>query len=86
MPMIPFSAFQTRRVQEFLDSLPDFDGLDAASLRQYLEEVRHAIDALDRCEPQNEASEEYDLWAEAHEDLEDVQDEILDSLDEQNGA
>ncbi len=86
MPMIPFSAFQARRIQEFLDSLPDFDGLDAAQLRAYLEKVRNAIDTLDQCEPRNETSEEYDLWAEAHEDLEDVQDEILDCLDERNGV
>lgn len=49
-------------------------------------QVRDAIDDLDRCEPRNEASEEYDLWAEAHEDLEDVQDEILDCLDERSGV
>ncbi len=86
MPMIPFSAFQAQRIQEFLDSLPDFDGMDAGQLRAYLEEVHDAIDTLDRCEPRNEASEEYDLWAEAHEDLEDVQDEILDCLDARNGV
>ena len=39
------------------------------------------IAELDTREPANMESEEYDLWADEHEQLEDMLDEILDLLD-----
>ncbi|MBE6958077.1 MAG: hypothetical protein E7447_02855 [Ruminococcaceae bacterium] len=39
------------------------------------------IAELDTREPVNMESEEYDLWADEHEQLEDMLDEILDLLD-----
>ena len=45
--------------------------------------VQSLIDRLDALEPQNENSEAYDDWADLHEDLEDVLDEILDMQDEE---
>ncbi len=39
------------------------------------------IAALDQQEPTDEMSEEYESWAEEHEDLEDSLDEILDLLE-----
>lgn len=75
-------AFNPAPQEEFLDSLPEIDELDPQELKDLEAQVREAIAALDAVEPRNENSEAYDLWAEQHEDLEDVLDEILDRLEE----
>ena len=43
--------------------------------------IEAQIAELDAREPANMDSEEYDLWADEHEQLEDLLDEILDLLD-----
>ena len=43
--------------------------------------LQEAIDRLNQLEPRNEHTDAYDHWAQLHEDLEDVLDDILDSLD-----
>ena len=43
--------------------------------------IEAQITELDVREPANMDSEEYDLWADEHEQLEDLLDEILDLLD-----
>lgn len=68
--------------EEFMNSLPDVDDLDAEGLRALREQIEAAIADLDEAEPRNMNSEAYDLWAEKHEDLEDVLDDILDRLEE----
>ncbi len=60
----------------------DLDAMDEAQLRSYLEQVRAKIAALDLEEPRNMMSEAYEEWGEKHEELEDLEDEILDRLDE----
>lgn len=63
---------------------PDYDELqamDAQELEQCLAQVRAQIQALDAREPADMESEEYDQWGQLHEELEDIQDEILDLLD-----
>ena len=62
---------------------PDIDAMDAAALRDSLAEIRKRIARLDEDEPENMASEAYDEWSEQHEKLEDIADDILDSLEEQ---
>jgi len=50
-------------------------------LRQMLSQLREKLAQLDAREPANEDSEEYELWGQEHEDLEDQIDDILDLLD-----
>ncbi len=51
------------------------------ALRERLAQLRCQIAELDRKEPRNMESEAYEEWADAHEELEDLVDEILDQLD-----
>lgn len=50
-------------------------------LAAQLAELRAMLDDLDAREPENMDSEEYEQWGDAHEELEDQIDEILDLLD-----
>ena len=61
---------------------PDIASMDRTALREYLEELRARMDALDAREPRNMNSEAYEAWADEHEALEDLVDEVLDRLDE----
>lgn len=64
------------------DDLPEIDELDKEELKACLKNLRERIAALDEQEPRNMESEEYDLWGERHELLEDLVDDILDRLDD----
>ena len=48
-----------------------------------LDELRAMVEELDGREPEDMNSEEYELWGQAHEDLEDQIDDILDALDKE---
>ena len=61
---------------------PDIWGMNPAELRDYLDRLYALRKDLDSREPGDEESEEYVDWADAHEDLEDQIDEVLDRLDE----
>lgn len=61
---------------ELFSHRPDKDELLAR-----LDELRTIIEELDGQEPEDMNSEEYELWGQAHEDLEDQIDDILDLLD-----
>ena len=63
-------------------SEPDLDAMDRDALREYLKELRFRIEELDEKEPRNMNSEAYETWADQHEELEDLVDEVLDRLDE----
>ena len=63
-------------------SEPDLDAMDRDALREYLRELRFRIEELDEKEPRNMNSEAYEEWADQHEELEDLVDEVLDRLDE----
>ena len=63
---------------------PDIWGMNPSELRDYLDRLYALRKDLDSREPGNEESEEYDDWADAHEELEDRIDEVLDRLDELN--
>lgn len=50
-------------------------------LLAYLEQLREQIAALDEAEPEDRESEEYEVWGEQHEELEDLLDEAIDLLE-----
>lgn len=84
MPVIPFPQFASDEAfDDFLDSIPDVEDMDAETLKEYQIKLTDAIHALDAMEPKNEESEAYEDWADKHEDLEDILDEILDQMDDQ---
>ena len=60
----------------------DVLSLSADDLHRLLEFLQKQVELLDLDEPTDMESEEYDQWAEAHEELEDRIYEILDRLDE----
>ena len=53
-------------------------------LLAYLEQLREQIATLDEAEPEDMESEEYEVWGEQHEELEDLLDEALDLLEDMN--
>ncbi len=59
----------------------DTCGMDEAQLRRLLEDVAEMIRRLDEAEPGDMQSDAYEEWAEVHEGVEDLQDEIFDLLD-----
>lgn len=63
----------------------DLDNMSREALLELLEAVRAQIGRLDKQEPRDMNSEEYEAWGDRHEQLEDLVDEILDLLDEMGG-
>lgn len=61
---------------------PDLDAMNRDELLNCLKLVRAQIRQLDKQEPKNINSDEYEDWGDRHEELEDLADEILDLLDE----
>lgn len=57
------------------------DTMDPEELRAYLSDIRQELEAMDEDEPEDETSEEFVDWAEEHEALEDLVDEIIDRLE-----
>ena len=55
--------------------------MNEEQLQACLEDLRQRIRELDSREPKNMNSDAYERWAEEHEELEDLMDEILDLLD-----
>lgn len=82
MGVIKFDPKEMERIEAFLEDVPDIDELDAQELAQYRVLTQQMIADLDALEPRSEKSEAYDHWAELHEDLEDVLDEILDCMED----
>ena len=77
----PWNESQDERFCDYLDSLPDVSDLEQEALASFHSKIRELICGLDTTEPKNEASEAYDLWADRHEELEDILDEILDRME-----
>lgn len=69
-------------ILDFQPEEPDVEGMTKAQLEAYQDELEARIAALDEKEPKNELSEAYEDWADRHEALEDLLDEVLDRLDE----
>ena len=70
--IIPFDQFWEE---------PDLDAMGREELKAYLAQVRDELARLDEEEPQDMDSEEYEVWGDKHEELEDLADEIMDRLD-----
>ena len=70
--IIPFNQFWEE---------PDLDAMGREELKAYLAQVRDELARLDEKEPQDMDSEEYEVWGDKHEELEDLADEIWDRLD-----
>ena len=70
---------------EILHFEDDFAALSREELRSRLEAVRLRIAELDAQEPEDMESEEYEVWGDRHEELEDMADELMERLDEREG-
>ena len=57
------------------------DRMDAAALQDLLQKVNQRLSELDAEEPEDMDSEAYEEWADRHEDLEDLADELTDRLE-----
>ena len=64
-----------------MDLYRDPDTMDPEELRAYLSDIRQELEAMDEDEPEDETSEEFVDWAERHEELEDLADEIVELLE-----
>ena len=68
-----------------MDIFRDPETMEPEELRAYLADVREELEVMDEDEPEDETSEEFVDWAERHEELEDLADELRDLLDEMGG-
>lgn len=64
-----------------MDLCRDPKTMELEELRAYLEDVRCELEAMDEEEPEDETGEEFVDWAERHEELEDLADEIVELLE-----
>ena len=62
--------------------MPDVEDMDLHQLQALKAQLMEKIAELDAREPKNVESEAYDAWADAHEELEDLLDDVLDRLEE----
>ena len=66
------------------------EGAPAAGSRKeliaYLASVEEQIDQMNQQEPPGMSGEEYEAWADRHEELEDLADDLRDRLDELGGS
>ena len=66
----------------FTPGRPEVADMNLEELRQYWQEIEEKIADLDEEEPEDMDSEAYDDWADRHEALEDIRDEIEERLEE----
>ncbi len=59
----------------------DLDEMTLDELRELLEEFSKRLDMMDDEEPVGAESDIYDQWAEAHEDMEDIIDDITERIE-----
>ena len=64
-----------------MDLCRDPKTMEPEELRAYLEDVRCELEAMDEEEPEDATGEELVDWAERHEELEDLADEIVEQLE-----
>lgn len=74
--IIDFSGYQEE---------PELETMNREQLEEALRQVRERIAQLDEEEPSDMNREEYETWGDAHEELEDLADEITDRLEELDG-
>ena len=64
-----------------MDLCRDPKTMEPEELRAYLEDVRCELETMDEEEPEDETGEECVDWAERHEELEELADEIVEQLE-----
>ena len=69
-------------IVDFTPDRPEVADMNPEELRQYWQEIKDKIADLDEEEPEDMDSEAYDDWADRHEMLEDIRDEIEERLEE----
>ena len=69
-------------LNNYIEAEPDIEAMNRDELCAYLETLKAKLSKLDEHEPKNMNSEKYDEWADVHEELEDLVDEVLERLDE----
>ena len=67
---------------DWISAMPDVEDMDLHQLQALKAQLMEKIAELDAREPKNVESEDYDAWADAHEELEDLLDDVLDRLEE----
>ena len=82
MSIIKWEPQAWERFEQLLDSVPHVPKMDADTLKAYRERIEQAIGELNALEPRSQTGEDYDHWADLHEELEDILDEILDCLED----
>ena len=60
----------------------DVEALSRAELEEYCSELEDRLGDMDDIKPENLDSEEFSLWADAHEELKDLIGEVKDRLSE----
>lgn len=68
-------------IDALLDKAWAIKNLQRAELESYLADVKEALVWMDENEPRKKKSEEYELWCDCHEDLEDLADELTERLE-----
>ena len=69
-------------IVDFTPDRPEVADMNPEELRQYWQEIEDKIANLDEEEPEDMDSEAYDDWADRHEMLEDIRDDIEERLEE----
>ena len=59
----------------------EIEEMTRQELQAFLEELEQMLTQLDAREPKNQRSDDYEAWAQEHEDLEDAIDEVREYLD-----
>ena len=67
---------------DWISAMPDVEDMDLHQLQALKAQLMEKIAELDAREPKNVELEAYDAWADAHEELEDLLDDVLDRLEE----
>ena len=60
----------------------DLEAMDKEQLKAYRKEILAQIRELEDEDPETLTSDDFEIWANKHEDLEDILDDIQDLLDE----
>lgn len=67
---------------DWISGMPDVEDMDFDQLQALKQQLMEKIAELDAHEPKNPQSEAYEQWGDAHEELEDLLDDVLDRLEE----
>ncbi len=60
---------------------PQLETMTPQALKDFLADIQAQIAALDQSEPADMTSEAFEDWAQRHEELEDLADDVMDRLE-----